>query len=94
MVLKIFYIDFVKKFRTSDPSTPIIVVPSTYNSITEDELESLGVNVVIYANHMLRSAYPAMASTAERILKHGRSYEADDLCLPIKEVLTLIPGTD
>ena len=87
-------IDFVKKFRTSDPSTPIIVVPSTYNSITEDELESLGVNVVIYANHMLRSAYPAMASTAERILKHGRSYEADDLCLPIKEVLTLIPGTD
>lgn len=87
-------ISFVKKFRSSDTDTPIIVVPSTYNSVTEDELESLGVNVVIYANHMLRSAYPAMVATAEKILKHGRSYEANDLCLPIKEILTLIPGTD
>jgi len=82
---------FINEFRTLDKTTPLIVVPSTYNSITEQELIDLGVNVVIYANHLLRSAYPSMVETAQSILKNKRSLEANDLCLPIKEVLTLIP---
>lgn len=85
--------EFCKCFREKDGTTPIIVVPTTYNHITEDELASWGVNVVIYANHLLRAAYPAMVNCAKSILTHGRSYEANDLCMPIKEILELIPGT-
>lgn len=85
--------EFCQRFRKKDATTPIIVVPTTYNHITEDELASWGVNVVIYANHMLRAAYPAMVSCAKSILTHGRSYEANDICMPIKEILELIPGT-
>lgn len=72
-------------------NVPLVVVPSTYNTITEDELAKRGVKVVIYANHLIRSAFPAMMQTAESILANGRSYEADKLCMPIKEILTLIP---
>ncbi len=82
---------FAKKFRDYTKTVPLVVVPSTYNSVTEAQLEEAGVNVVIYANHLLRSAYPAMVKTAESILTHGRSLEANELCLPIKDVLTLIP---
>ena len=85
--------EFCLKFREKYPSIPIVAVPTTYNHITEEELASWGVNVVIYANHMLRSAYPAMVETAKSILTHGRSYEADSLCMPIKQILELIPGT-
>lgn len=84
---------FCIEFRKHHSNVPIVVVPTTYNHITEDELASWGVNVVIYANHMLRSAYPAMVNTAKSILANGRSYEANDLCMPIKEILELIPGT-
>ena len=69
---------------------PLVVVPSTYPQITEAELIELGVNIVIYANHMLRSSYPAMLKTAETILQHGRALEADPLCLPIKDIISLI----
>ena len=69
---------------------PLVVVPSTYPQITEPELAALGVNLVIYANHMLRSAYPAMLKTAETILQHGRALEAEPLCMPIKEIISLI----
>lgn len=85
--------EFCLRFREKDHTTPIVVVPTTYNHITEDELAEWGVNVVIYANHMLRAAYPAMVKCAESILANGRSYEANDLCMPIKEILELIPGT-
>lgn len=85
--------EFCLRFREKDQTTPIVVVPTTYNHITEDELAEWGVNVVIYANHMLRAAYPAMVKCAESILANGRSYEANDLCMPIKEILELIPGT-
>lgn len=85
--------DFCLRFRERYPSVPIIVVPTTYNQITEEELASWGVNVVIYANHMLRSAYPAMVETAKSILTHHRSLEANPFCMPIKEILELIPGT-
>lgn len=85
--------EFCKRFREKDSNTPIVVVPTTYNHITEDELASWGVNVVIYANHLLRAAYPAMVNCAKSILTNGRSYEANDICMPIKEILELIPGT-
>jgi len=73
-------------------SVPLVVVPTTYNTITEDELIKRGVKVVIYANHLLRSAFPAMMKTAETILANGRSYEAEPMCMPIKEILNLIPS--
>lgn len=84
---------FCTELRKRHSSIPIVVVPTTYNHITEDELSDWGVNVVIYANHMLRSAYPAMVNTAKSILRNGRSYEANELCMPVKEILELIPGT-
>lgn len=86
--------EFCERFRQTDSKTPIVVVPTTYNQITEGELADWGVNVVIYANHMLRSAYPAMVHCAESILEHGRCQEAsDEYCMPIKDILNLIPGT-
>lgn len=85
--------EFCLRFREIEPDIPLVVVPTTYNHVTEDELASWGVNVVIYANHLLRAAYPAMVQCAESILTHGRSLEANDLCMPIKQILELIPGT-
>ena len=69
-----------------------MVVPSSYNEINESELIENGVNIVIYANHLLRSAYPSMVKVCESILENGRSYEANELCMPIKDILELIPG--
>jgi phosphoenolpyruvate phosphomutase len=85
--------EFCQRLRAKNASVPIVVVPTTYNQITEDELASWGVNVVIYANHLLRAAYPAMVQCAKSILANGRSYDANSLCMPIKEILELIPGT-
>ena len=69
-----------------------MVVPSTYSSVKETELAEAGVDVVIYANQLLRSAYPAMIKTAESILLNERAHEAETGCMPIKDVLELIPG--
>ena len=86
--------EFCQRFREKDPHTPIVAVPTTYNQFTEEELAEWGINIVIYANHMLRSAYPAMVKCAERILETSRSLEAsDEFCMPIKQILNLIPGT-
>ncbi len=85
--------EFCTRFRSRHPFVPIVVVPTSYNQITEDELHDWGANIVIYANHMLRAAYPAMYKCAQTILEHGRSLEADPLCMPIKQILELIPGT-
>ena len=84
---------FCVKFRQKYTSIPIVVVPTTYNQIKEEELHRWGVNVVIYANHMLRAAYPAMLKCATTILENERSLETDPICMPIKEILELIPGT-
>ena len=84
---------FCLAFREKNKSTPIVVVPSTFNHFTEDEFQSWGVNIVIYANHMLRASYPAMLDVAKSILTHSRSFDANDRCMPIKEILELIPGT-
>ena len=86
--------EFCQRFREKDPHTPIVAVPTTYNQFTEEELAEWGINIVIYANHMLRAAYPAMVKCAERILETSRSLEAsDEYCMPIKQILNLIPGT-
>ena len=69
---------------------PLVVAPSTYSQVTEKELEEHGVRIIIYANQLLRSAYPAMWKTAESILLHGRAGESEDICIAIKEILTLI----
>lgn len=86
--------NFCDAYSKFDKKVPLIVVPSSYNSVTEEVLIERGANVVIYANHLLRSAYPAMVKTAESILKNKRSKEAsNDYCMSIKEILNLIPGT-
>ena len=84
---------FCDAFRQVDPKTPIIVVPTTYNTATEAELAAHGVNVVIHANHLIRSAFPAMQATARSILENSRSKEADALCMSIKEILALLPNS-
>lgn len=86
--------EFCQRFRDKDSHTPIVAVPTTYNQFTEEELVEWGINIVIYANHMLRSAYPAMVNCAKSILEHSRSMEASEkYCMPIKEILNLIPET-
>lgn len=86
-------LEFCRQYAEIANRRTLVVVPSSYNSITEDELEEAGANVVIYANQLLRSAFPAMQSTAQSILKHSRSLECDESMLSIKEILNLIPGT-
>ena len=85
-------IEFMIEFRKYSKDIPLIVVPTSYNHLTEKELNEKGATIIIHANHLLRSAYPAMVKTAESILDNGRSKEADEYCMPIKEVLKLIPG--
>ena len=83
--------EFVEKFREKDTGTPIVVVPTSFNSVTEAEFKERGVNVVIYANQLTRSGFPAMQKVAETILRSHRAKEADDMCMSIKDIITLIP---
>ena len=84
--------EFITRFRQQNSTAVLVVVPTSFNSVTEDEFRRRGVNVVIYANHLIRSAYPAMKQTAEMILRNHRAQEADQACcMPIKEILSLIP---
>tara|TARA_S200000501_G_scaffold190210_1_gene179130 strand:+ start:123750 stop:125042 length:1293 start_codon:yes stop_codon:yes gene_type:complete len=84
--------EFCRKYKSINNRVPLIVVPSTYSHITEKKLKNLGIDVVIYANHLLRAAYPAMIKVAESILKNGRAKEASDkYCMSIKEIINLIP---
>lgn len=83
-------LEFCDKFREKNKETPIVVVPSSFNSITEAELAEHGVNVVIYANQLTRSAFPAMEQTAKDILKYHRAQEVDDRLMPIKDIISLI----
>lgn len=85
--------EFCDRYNKLPNRKPLVAVPSSYNQVTEEELQSRGVNVVIYANQLLRSAYPAMMETAKSILTHHRSAECDERMLSIKEILELIPGT-
>ena len=83
-------LEFCSKFRAKDSKTPIVVVPTSFNSITEEELAAAGVNIVIYANQLTRSAFPAMQETAKSILKNHRAMEVDSKLMPFKDIIRLI----
>ena len=85
--------EFCKQYNELNNRVPLVVVPSSYNEVYEDDLVDAGANIIIYANQMLRAAYPAMLNVAESILRHGRSFDCNEKCIPIKEILNLIPGT-
>ena len=86
--------EFCKQFRKNVKDTPIVAIPSSYSSVYESELIEQGVNIVIYANQMLRSSFPAMEKVAKTILENSRAKEADALCMSINDILNLIPGTN
>lgn len=85
--------EFCEIYNKLPNRKPLVAVPSSYSSVTEEELIANGVNIVIYANQLLRSSYPAMLSTARAILKNKRAYECESNLMPINEILELIPGT-
>ncbi len=83
-------LQFCHLYKALEKKVPLVAVPSTYDSCYETELAEAGINVVIYANQLLRSAYPAMLKTARSILEHGRAFEARQYMMSIKEVINLI----
>ena len=83
-------LEFCDRFRATDPKTPLVVVPTSFNAITESELAAHGVNIVIYANQLTRAAFPAMQSVAEDLLRYHRALEVDARLLPFKKIITLI----
>ena len=84
---------FCEKYEEFEKRVPLVVVPSKYNKVYEKDLVAAGANVIIYANHLLRSAYPAMLKVATSILEHGRAFDCEKNCMSIREILDLIPGT-
>ena len=83
--------EFVEKFRAQDSVTPLVVVPTSFNQVTEEEFKDRGVNLVIYANQLTRTGFPAMQNAARTILEHHRAKECDAMCMPFKEIINLIP---
>ena len=81
---------FAKKFKKSKNFVPLVSVPSTYSKVYEKDLIKNGFKIVIYANHLLRAAYPAMQFAAKKILKNSRSFEIEKKIIPIKEIINLI----
>lgn len=83
--------EFVEKYREKNKTTPIVVVPTSFNTVTEEEFKQCGVNIIIYANQLTRTGFPAMQHAAEMILKNHRAKECDDICMPFKDIIRLIP---
>ena len=83
--------EFVERFRKQDATTPLVVVPTSFNAVTEEEFKERGINIVIYANQLTRTGFPAMQNAAKMILKNHRAKECDDICMPFKEIIRLIP---
>ena len=83
--------EFIEKFREKDKTTPIVLVPTSFNTVYEDEWKALGANVIIYANQLTRTGFPAMQDAARTILENHRAKECDDKCMSIKDIITLIP---
>jgi len=83
-------LEFCDRFRATDPTTPIVVVPTSFNSVTETELAAHGVNICIYANQLTRAAFPAMQSVAQDLLRYHRAWEVDSRLMPFKKIITLI----
>ena len=82
---------FTARFRAGDQTTPLVVVPTSFYSVTEEEFKARGVNVVIYANQLTRAGFPAMQNAAKTILERHRAQECDEICMPIQDIITLIP---
>lgn len=83
--------EFTEKFREKDMTTPIVVVPTSFNTVTEEEFKKKGINIIIYANQLTRAGFPAMQKAAKLILEYHRAKECDDILMPIKDIITLIP---
>lgn len=83
--------EFIEKFRAQDKNTPIVLVPTSFNTVTEEEFKVRGANVIIYANQLTRTGFPAMQNAARTILENHRAKECDDMCMSIKEIINLIP---
>lgn len=83
--------DFLRLFRARDSRTPVVLVPTSYNAVHEDDFRTAGANIVIYANQLTRAAFPAMRSAARLILERRRAAECDEICMPIRDIITLIP---
>ncbi len=82
---------FLERFRQTDAVTPVVLVPTSYNTVTEEEFKARGANIVIYANQLTRTGFPAMQDAARTILTHHRAKECDNKCMSIKDIITLIP---
>lgn len=83
--------EFTDRFRELNHQTPLVAVPTAYSQVTEQELQQHGINIVIYANHLMRAGIPAMQQAAASILKHHRALEAEPLCMPFRDIITMIP---
>ncbi|MBR4664738.1 MAG: phosphoenolpyruvate mutase, partial [Lentisphaeria bacterium] len=83
--------EFIEKFRAKDKTTPIVLVPTSFNTVYEEEWKELGANIIIYANQLTRTGFPAMQDAARTILENHRAKECDDKCMSIKEIINLIP---
>lgn len=83
--------EFVEKYREKNQITPIVVVPTSFNTVTEEEFKACGVNIIIYANQLTRTGFPAMQNAAKMILANHRAKECDDICMPFKDIIRLIP---
>ncbi len=83
--------EFIEKFREKDKTTPVVLVPTSFNTVYEEEWKELGANVIIYANQLTRTGFPAMQDAARTILETHRAKECDDKCMSVKEIITLIP---
>ena len=83
--------EFVQKYREKNSTTPIVVVPTSFNTVTEEEFKARGVNIIIYANQLTRAGFPAMQNAAKLILSNHRAKECDDICMSFKDIIRLIP---
>ena len=84
--------EFIERFRAKDKTTPIVLVPTSFNSVTEEEWKQRGANIIIYANQLMRAEVPAMQKAAETILENHRAKECDDMIMPFKDIIRLIPA--
>lgn len=84
--------EFIERFRAKDKTTPIVLVPTSFNSVTEEEWKQRGANIIIYANQLMRAEVPAMQKAAEMILENHRAEECDAMLMPFKDIIRLIPA--
>jgi phosphoenolpyruvate phosphomutase len=83
--------EFLEKFRAKDPTTPVVLVPTSFNSVKEEEWKERGANIIIYANQLMRAAVPAIRNAAVSILENHRAEECDRDLMPFKDIIRLIP---